>query len=507
MSIKILGAGLPVVGRAQIGDSTTRKQGGKDRPGPPVKFDHIELRSTEKDAEGNFAFDLPTTLAVLEAGAKTCGGCTRAKQLAKKFGEAKLEGGLPVELEIGLPYDDLELNFPHRLAYFRGRTAFCVGDGESAGRLDVLKEDDQGRPVQYGERVPWTPCGSECPDFQGDPPRCKPSGRLRFVLGVQENVGGVFQWSTSSWNSIRNMVASLELVRAVTGGRLAWLPLRFTVAPQVVQPKRGGAAQKVMVARVIFAGSPQQLRAQARAQLEELGELVYAQRQLEVGQQPDWYDDADEVETYRAEFDHENVEAEAGEEEGSEPESREGIPPDQEGRGNGTPGTAISPDKTNAPGSEGSAPPQFCGAEDPSGSGATCAGPPDHEGNCIFGDPFSPEDESGSDSNTTPAEGKGVAEGGGERAEGGTNLPSDSGSSPTSAPPPEVQCIGKNEQGALWQACQQRAQVFEVSDPKAVATKILRTVCEARGFRRSDEIPLDQFDSVLADVRNARKPA
>ena len=142
--IKILGSGLPVIGRVQIGESGPSRKGAQK--GPPRKFDHCEFRSTEKDLEGNFLFDLETTMAVLETGAKTCGGCKRSEQLAKQYGAAAYKDGLPVELEIGLPYDDLELNFPHRLAYFMYELAAAFHTLWTKGRDEpglrfIIEED------------------------------------------------------------------------------------------------------------------------------------------------------------------------------------------------------------------------------------------------------------------------------------------------------------------------------------------------------------------------------
>ena len=69
-----------------------------------------------------------------------------------------------------LPYNELELNLQSRLAYYKGRTAYCTGDGEEAMRLEIVgKEKGKDR---YGAAQPHSPCGNQCPDFLK---RCKPN--------------------------------------------------------------------------------------------------------------------------------------------------------------------------------------------------------------------------------------------------------------------------------------------------------------------------------------------
>jgi hypothetical protein len=290
--IKILGTGLPVIGYAKFGGRSPKDSRLK---GAPVKYDHIELTGRERDTEGRLIPDLELMRELCEhPDITTCGGCARSKEL-------KFKDGLPTRLPIRLPYNSLDLNFPNRLALYRGGTAFCVGDGETAERLQVLREGDGQAPV-FGPPEEYGPCGAECPDFQSR--RCKPNARLQFVLETQQNVGGCFQYKTTSWNSIRNIVGSLEAIQSITGGMLNWIPLFFEMSPQTVQPKSGGRANIAYIARVTHPGSPQQLLEAVKGTLEIRAPLIGEIRKLEasIESRAAWAETPVEGEDFEGEF-------------------------------------------------------------------------------------------------------------------------------------------------------------------------------------------------------------
>ncbi|MFQ5507156.1 MAG: hypothetical protein ACE5F1_20490 [Planctomycetota bacterium] len=272
-----------------------------------MKFDHVELTGVERDSEGRLCPDIEILREVIKAGARTCGGCERSKRIAELYDATELAAGLPTELGIMLLYDDLELNFPNRLAYYRGRTAYCTGDGAQAERLRVIgRETVNGREVDvYGERQPYGPCGPGCPDFEAR--RCKPMGRLRFVLGLQASVGGCYEYRTTSWNSISNLQKSLELIQSITGGVLRWIPLWFSVVPQTVQPKDGRRANTAWIAQITYRGTPPELLEQVRDQLKLQAPVLHEIRQLEASLSRDWTMTPEEVTEFREEFDPENL--------------------------------------------------------------------------------------------------------------------------------------------------------------------------------------------------------
>ena len=292
--IKILGTGLPVIGYAKIGQSSPKESRLR---GAPERYDHIELTGRERDSIGRLVPDLPLMKQLVESEEiPTCGGCERSKELG-------FPGGLPRRLPIYLPYNKLDLNLPNRLALYRSGTAFCVGDGEKGQRLKVITEArGDGQPAVFGPPEPFGPCGPGCLDFEGG--RCKPNAKLQFILATQKNVGGVFQFKTTSWNSIRNLIGSLEMIQTATGGMLQWIPLFFDVSPQTVQPKGGGRANIAYIARVTFPGTPQQLLETVRDTLQLRAPLMAEIRQLEasIERGVDWKEPPEEAADVEAEF-------------------------------------------------------------------------------------------------------------------------------------------------------------------------------------------------------------
>lgn len=293
MAIKILRTGLPVIGYAKIGMASE-----KDSPlkGSPMRWDHIELTGIERDEHGRLLPNIPLMRELVARGAKTCGGCPRSNALG-------FPKGLPTQLGIYLAYNDLELNFPSRLAWFKGRTAFCTGDGEKAMRRKVIRTERAGdRNVDvFGEEAPHPGCGWSCPDLLAR--RCKPHGKLRFILSIQENVGGCFEFRTTSLNSIPNITEGLEMIRAATGGVLQWIPLLFEVAPQTVQPREGGRASVAYIARVTFPGSPQKLLEQVHAHLQVRAPMVAQIRKLEASlKDTTWSETPEEIADIVSEF-------------------------------------------------------------------------------------------------------------------------------------------------------------------------------------------------------------
>ena len=239
---------LARLGKIVIGEKATGKGGSM----LPRKLDHFAIKTLQRDAQGGLILD---------------------KALMGRLGER------PTVLRIRLPFDDIEANFQTRLSYYRGRTLFCSGDGEEAKRLQVLQAE--GKAV-YGPAAPYGPCGAGCPDFVDR--RCKPLGILRVILEEQQTVGGIYEFRTTSWNSIRNILSGLATVKAQTGGVLAWVPLIMRLVPQTVQPKDGGTANTAYVVQVVFDGSPQVLLEKVRDLLSLRMPLIDEIRRLEAQQ-------------------------------------------------------------------------------------------------------------------------------------------------------------------------------------------------------------------------------
>jgi hypothetical protein len=68
---------------------------------------------------------------------------------------------------------------------------------------------------------------------------------------------GVWQVDTSSWNSMRNILDAIEMIRGATDGRIAMLPFKLRLEPQEVQPE--GTRKTIHVLKLIVPWSLEQL--------------------------------------------------------------------------------------------------------------------------------------------------------------------------------------------------------------------------------------------------------
>jgi len=204
---------LAEVGKIKIGGKGAERTK-KDGTGTyriPHFTDHFVVTTTERDKNGDF---IPNKSIMDKIGAN----CK--------------------ELPIMLLYDDIELNFPTYYAYYKGGTAWCRGNGESAARLNM----------QTGEltNVPCT-----CEFLEAESGRCKPHAILSAVLMDANVLGGVYNFRTASWYTIQNIRSSLEFIKTLTGGILARIPLKLKLQMTQVQPK-GGQSKTVPICTVVY---------------------------------------------------------------------------------------------------------------------------------------------------------------------------------------------------------------------------------------------------------------
>lgn len=319
MAIQNMRSGVPVIGYLKIGATTTTA------PTHPYKFDHIEITGKDRDKDGNLIPDIGLLNQLVDGGhVKLCGGCKRSNELG-------FPKGLPRQIPIMIPYNDIELAFPNRMAYYRGRTAYCTGDGIEAQRLTVTgtrKGKGKGGkefPV-YGPPAPHEPCGSACPDFERR--RCKPNGKLRLVLGIHDTVGTVMEFKTTSWASIPNIQNGLEEISRATGGILSGIPLMFEITEEAVSPKDGSAAGNAWIARVVPVVGRQQLLEQASEMLRLRAPLIQEVRRLEssIDRGEIWEETPEEIAAHTREF-YQNGEEPAEPESTPQQESQEQNPP------------------------------------------------------------------------------------------------------------------------------------------------------------------------------------
>lgn len=135
-------------------------------------------------------------------------------------------GPEPREITVAFPSDDPENFMPQYLAAYRGgggrHELWCKGDGENAGRADG-NGGYTSIPCLY----------RDCPIYQEG--KCKELTRLLFLLPDVEGIG-VWELDTTSYHSAQNLVSSIQLIRQLTRGKIAMIPLKLRVVPKVVNP-------------------------------------------------------------------------------------------------------------------------------------------------------------------------------------------------------------------------------------------------------------------------------
>lgn len=229
---RVLQPRLAEVGRIKIGGLETNQDGsakirtsGKGRDWQaPVKYDHFVLTTMDRDASGNFSRD---------------------ESIIKAVGSDK-----PTELDIILLYNDIDLNFRTELGLYSGKTVKCRGDGLSA----TYGVDKKTGEVQTKD----CPCDLLTAEGTG---KCKPHGTLTCLLRYQEITGGSWKFSTTSWNTIRNIIGSLKFISLCTGGKLAGLPLKMKFMKKSANITVNGEEKQttIGVVGIFYEGNPIQL--------------------------------------------------------------------------------------------------------------------------------------------------------------------------------------------------------------------------------------------------------
>ena len=159
-------------------------------------------------------------------------------------------------IPVRMLFNDPALNLRADYSLFDRTTGrpVCVGNGETCRRTGK-------------EGVASLPCpGPEGCAFAKD--ACKAYARLNVVIGDGEDDAlGSFVLRTTSYNSIRTLAARLEYFHAVSGGRLACLPLELKLRGKSTTMSYGTPIYYVDL--VVRAGMT---LAQAIAQAKELDE-------------------------------------------------------------------------------------------------------------------------------------------------------------------------------------------------------------------------------------------
>jgi hypothetical protein len=140
-----------------------------------------------------------------------------AEELTALFGEKARE------IPIMFPVDDKEMVAPQFYKrYGSGSGLVCRGDGEMA----VCR-------TESGELEEIECLGQDCEWYQKK--HCRHVLNLMFII-PQLISEGCWQLDTSSFHSIVNFNSSWEYVQALTGGKVAMVPLVLRVVPKEVSP-------------------------------------------------------------------------------------------------------------------------------------------------------------------------------------------------------------------------------------------------------------------------------
>lgn len=118
-------------------------------------------------------------------------------------------------IPVRLLFNEPELNFRADYTLFDRQSGrpVCVGNGETCKR--VTQDGMQSLPC---------PSPDVCSLAKGG--ACKPYGRLNVVIGDEDPLGS-FVFRTTGFNSIRTLAARLHYFQAISGNRLACLPLEL----------------------------------------------------------------------------------------------------------------------------------------------------------------------------------------------------------------------------------------------------------------------------------------
>lgn len=130
-------------------------------------------------------------------------------------------------IPVRLLFNEPELNFRADYTLFDRQSGrpICVGDGETCKR--VTQDGMQSLPC---------PSPDACSLAKGG--ACKPYGRLNVVIG-DEDLLGSFVFRTTGFNSIRTLAARLHYFQAISGNRLACLPLELRLRGKSTRQSHG----------------------------------------------------------------------------------------------------------------------------------------------------------------------------------------------------------------------------------------------------------------------------
>ena len=193
---------LAEVGKIKIGGHGEKRKAksGQDYR-LPVKYDHFVVTTTEKGPDDNFIID---------------------GEIMQQLGKE------PKEIPIRLIFDDIDMNFYTSFQLYEGKKLRCKGDGERATWYNENSKEEKSIKCDPGS------CKFAQPNEKGAT-QCKISGILSCMLLSSMDLGGVYRFRTHGWNSVSNILASLQFISENTGGVLMGLPLKLKMLKKSTQ--------------------------------------------------------------------------------------------------------------------------------------------------------------------------------------------------------------------------------------------------------------------------------
>ena len=134
------------------------------------------------------------------------------ENLRKSTTNGKLRS-IPVTMLFNDP--DLNLRAEYTMFDRRNGRPLCVGNGETCKRM-------------CRNEVKTLPCPSPDACEVGRDGACKPYGRLNVQIGDEKDMG-TFIFRTTGFNSIRTLSARLAYFKAISGNKLACMPLMLVL--------------------------------------------------------------------------------------------------------------------------------------------------------------------------------------------------------------------------------------------------------------------------------------
>jgi hypothetical protein len=154
---------------------------------------------------------------------------TKEGWMPHPFDEAirKAYGGKIRNIPIRLMFNEPDLNFRAEYTLFDRNTGrpMCVGNGESCKRF-------------AGDSIKSFPCPSPDGCSLAKQGGCKPYGRLNVTIGDDDPLGS-FIFRTTGFNSIRTIMARLHYFQAISGNRLACMPLELRLRGKSTRQSHG----------------------------------------------------------------------------------------------------------------------------------------------------------------------------------------------------------------------------------------------------------------------------